>query len=310
MAEREIEKWVTINGHHVPIYKDDGLQSKTAKNFNASVGDTGVKVYSDIPLEEKKQMVYDFYDKYGINVEISGTGYPPGDTLKCVLDSVGSQIDEYGKDAFVLESIKMRDDINFEEGTLAQMNKGGSLELNPEYFLKPKEELDNIMKECHEDSFLHPKGDASSIIIHELGHARWNKALMDMANAYGAKDDEFGAMYNLCLQDTFTGITDWDMEDRDGAYKALIVKINEFVNDMNNSDYMKKQWEGNPHFSISELINPERNYDDGISTYATKNIHEMMAEAWADYHYNGDNASFMSKQVIMEFLNVERRLYI
>ena len=287
MAEREIEKWVTINGHHVPIYKDGTTANK---NINITIGDEGVKIHQDISLEEKKQMVYDFYDKYGINVEISGTGYPPGDTLETVLDTIGSQIDEYGKDAFVLNSIQMRNDIHFAENAMAQVSKEGELQLNPNYFLRPKEELDSVMNDCYENNQFHPKGDASSIIVHELGHARWDKALVDMADYYGVKQDEFEAMYDLCLKDTFTGMTDWDMEDRDGAYKALIVKLNEFANDINASDYMKKRWEGNPYFSLAQLVNPERNYDDAISTYATTNIHEMMAEAWADYHYNGEEA--------------------
>lgn len=44
MAEREIEKWITINGRHVPIYKDDPeskriLQIETQKKKTAALTD-------------------------------------------------------------------------------------------------------------------------------------------------------------------------------------------------------------------------------------------------------------------------------
>lgn len=58
MAEREIEKWVTVNGHHVPIYKDaiDTQKSqieKATKDRESFNKQKRIENYVKVALDEK-----------------------------------------------------------------------------------------------------------------------------------------------------------------------------------------------------------------------------------------------------------------
>lgn len=64
MAEREVKKWITVNGHHVPIYKDNQTMLDTLI-FKAT------SAPSELTLEERKQ-VEKWVDD---NQEIQGTVY-------------------------------------------------------------------------------------------------------------------------------------------------------------------------------------------------------------------------------------------
>lgn len=301
-----------VNDDAVRKEKQISANKAQSKKLNT---EANIKYEKMLSLEEKQKLIQDFDNRTTINVFIAHLQEVPDDTLKMILDTTENHLKEYGKKNFNFSQLVMRDnDPEFatdggNENAYAYMGHDGTLSLNPKYFSKPKEWLDKKYQEDAESAY-HPKGDSSSIIIHELGHARFNKVLAD-SWAKHVKDhkgtvDEYFDMQELCSSDTWLYHRNADLYSKKGSwYRTTIDRFYEFESKLIDSKTVKDMF-GNLGLGLSGLINPERTTRKfGISRYATKNIHEMMAESWTDVICNGDNASYMSKQVVYVFLNVE-----
>ena len=293
-------------------YQQINANQAQASSKNIEISNSGLGKQA-LTLEQKKQLIDDFVKRTGVDVNIMNLPSMPDDTLQMTLDTVATHLKEFGKDNFSITEIRMRED-DFTspdyENSYAYISVDGELCINPKYFTNSVADINAVYQEDVADKY-HPKGGVSSILIHELGHARWNYVMAEMVAKYGGDIDELKAMYSDCSNNSWRYGEDLDLYNKKRAYYQLSEKLYDFYERIRTSDYIKSKNNGEESLlSLRLLATPERNYDDAISKYASKNIHEMMAEAWSDVIANEDNASYMSKEVVQEFLHVNIDLYI
>ena len=271
-------------------------------------------------LQDKLKKIEEV-EAYGITSMIMAPNLNkmPDDTFNMVFDTLKQQLDYQGSDGLVLREIQMYKFTDEDSDAIATMSSTGVLALNSDYFTKDKSELDKICKDMVESHF-HPKGceDSSSLIIHELGHARFNKYLQDLYGKYkdiqGWNDalEEYSAVQYGCGRGAADAGDGWfrntnvDMFLRDGLYADFVGDLKILEDDIRNSEYMIKMWGGKPTLSLYGLVQQKFAYTDGISDYAGRDIQEMMAEAYASVMMNGyDKASFVAQKVYDKFLKAE-----
>lgn len=313
MAEREIEKWVTINGHHVPIYKDE------AKPTPSDSGEVDGKDYDgEIPevvnnnrpgkytrmLENNTidEVVWEFYKATEVNVDLDARKIVDPENLGMVMDTIADIKDKY--DCKITGIVSATDDLlEKTPDAYAWMGQNGYMYLNPRYFSKTKEqlELDYAHNTPLDKRGYHPPSPygARSIISHEMGHAVFNRYIQNIMNQEDIQED-FGAWTdhwtacNKFVTDEYAS-REREIYIASPGYKQLVDTFQKLGDELNNDPYMIKRWGGKPNISLLALADVNFNFDDAVSEYAGTNYHEMIAEAFADVYDNGANASFTSK---------------
>lgn len=296
------------------IRKEKQISANKAQSKKLNT-EASIKYEKMLSLEEKHQMLYAFADRTGVQVNMSNIRDIPDDTFNMIFDTVENHLANYGKKNFSIDNITMEESDDWKEhpNWMASMSLSGTLYLNPKYFNKSKKDLDEIMQKAYEDNTYHPKGDASSIIIHELGHARFNKVLADswakcvMKERDGSTMQDFDSVYDVCVSENWLDDRDLfnvELYRKNSFYRKFFDRMDDFTKRTVESDYLKKKWGGPVRLSLKGLVNTQTNYTDAVSRYAATNIHEMMAEAWVDAVQHDNKASYMSKRIVEEFLHV------
>ena len=298
------ERWVTINGHHVLI-KDGEAQFARKQTESKQID-----IHTDtkpMTFEEKENRLMEAYKKTGINFVVKGMNNIPGDTLDMVCSTVEDHLAKYDKEGFILDEVRIDADKfneNEKETVYASMSNTGLLSLNPHFFSKTKAELNASFQEDVESSW-HPKGDASSIIIHELGHAKLNMNLLNMTNKNDGDIADWRQLYNYCHEANKLTLPSERITNSSAKY--LFEKMQTLEHDCNTDKNILKEWGASHelHYSLYFWANPEHSYRWGVSKYGSTSVHEMVAEAYADVVVNGKDASFVSKKVYKEFIEKE-----
>lgn len=135
----------------------------------------------------------------------------------------------------------------------------------------PRKKLQDALDDDYNTNY-HPSAEVVSVYIHELGH---------IAEAALIKKKNDG---------NFRGI-EWKYSTRarEIVYQAAL--------NLERKEQKDPTWipgKGTPS-DIASFVYP---YQDKISGYATKNYSETLAEAFADYYCNGEEARDISKEII------------
>lgn len=213
------------------------------------------------------QLTNDFEYKTKIDVSKDIMKKTDTQTLKSILDHVSGMVDKYPDLLKSLKSIDVRGRVN----TLASTN-GILLGINTAYFGDPN--TVSLVYDASVDSGYHPKGTTwENIVDHEMGHVATYGVITKIHNGNQAAIAK-----------------DW----ADGSINSTASKIVHQAMDEVRNNYQAHGYAQKPTYA---QLRKE------LSGYATKNWHETIAEAWADYHANGDNARAISKRIYMAMLN-------
>lgn len=328
-TEEELKngRWVTMHGARVFIKDGESVEDATAR-LKRSMNKSPER--KDMTWEEKREIADRFTLEYGIGVDTRILQELPDDTFNMVFDTLKEQLDYEGNDdngySNLLFNTVGLSDLSAQKA-MASMSSDGTLLLDEDTFSKGKEELE-IMCANAANRHKHPSPEAKSMIIHELGHARFNKVLADMYEEYANSDDfevsvnaesdwyailEECASYSYNKGAGFFGNPNKNFMQEGRFYYNFVNKVNNFAERVRNSINYKVNG-GNPNAGLAGMAeyNPHSytnamggltSTPTGISRYAGANIQEMCAEAYADVMCNGEKASFMSQMVYQEFLS-------
>ncbi len=268
MSEREIERWVTIRGHRVPIYKGE-TEEDVHNRFLESIGESSKKDYSK--YDDKKKMIDDFTQTN--QMFINGRG----DLEKCnmrvladTFNTIESVSNEYG--------VRVSDIHSFVSLTDNAYVSESSLYLNTDLF--SREELLNRSYREDAANRYHPKAPngAIGVVSHELGHMIFYKHIDNILEKYDGTDTTFEKVHDWLTEG---GTPDFAEGSKAyNVYKEL------------DSQFKK----------IEKKLNSKNIVETMGSTYkyGGKNYHETVAEAFCDVYCNGNNAAEVSKVVYDE----------
>lgn len=234
------------------------------------MGSTGKATGGSTQYQNKTltDRVSEFKDKYGITVGDRLINAVPEQMMNKILDDVQSVIDKNPEMYSTLQTITVYDNA----GNAFAGTNGSTLSINPSYY-QSNTELDSKYASSVASGF-HPAGTTSrDIMAHELGHiANWKL---------------LGTIYSSnSFMELINKRDDW-------AKNKTASKIVSEAARQVKSNWRQLGFSKSP--TIAELKR-------SISTYATYNSAETIAEAWGDYHANGSNAKPMSR-AIYEIIN-------
>ena len=295
--KKEPKAWITVNGHHIPVFDDnyiladdfdniEATPNKKAANYKScnSYKEGGIDdKYASI--KDKEEMIEQFEKDTGISVDRNCSDKCDKDSLAMVFDTLDS-LKKKGYDVDFKE-ITTTNDLTSKVIASCSPN-GQSLGLNPYYYGKTLQQLEEIRKRSV-DSGYHVKGPFCNSIKHEVGHRLFTRKILgEQEKALGTINmsdpdnvklhrDTFNASRNFIR----TGDIDKDLYDNNLAYKKLVDKITNTTNKIS---------------SKSEVKNLTFTQYTGfyISSKSRQNIHESMAESFADHDTNNNKASFVS----------------
>ena len=298
---KKVDHWITINGNHVPIY--DGETEEDVKNRldNWNKQNSKKKSYRDI-LKEKDiyEATAQFIADTHVGVTESVLEQVDSDVLTTVYDTIADIKDKYNCWLKTIKLMDRKDEDGNEETAMADISMNGTMRLNPEYF-ESDWYLDDVFKDCVDDKFHPPAPNgAIGVISHELGHAliyeklfSRQKELLRGGTDWGMDGDLLAINRWLSNPSNFP-----ELETSGGKqiFKEWYEAINKIQENVVNNKTIQEQWGGRPNMSITGMAKRfPRPY--GVSGYAEKNYHELIAESFSDVFCNGDQASLISKEV-------------
>ena len=219
--------------------------------------------------------------------------------LATTYDTVKNIRDKYG--AFV-NNIKIEPEgsVHMEESTIACMSNNGTLTLNAAYFSRP-EEFKRMQKNNNTSYFpYHPKtADAcEGAVAHEMGHAILFK---QMRNWYldAVQQDPTNAVRHYQEAYSFLDMKWPHVAPGNTLYNKLHSAFDGIGDKISNDPEIIKRWGGKPNLSVIGWANPQYSMPGiGVSEYAGKNFHELVAESFCEVYCNGyDDASRVAKEV-------------
>lgn len=226
-----------------------------------SVGYAGFSMDGVIatPDDTSKNAGYtnDFLAKTGVDVSSTIITKVDGDVLKNTYDVMEQQMTLYPEYTSQLKEIT-----DYGNNASFAATHGNDMLTNIAYFGNTKT-LDAMYQRTVESGF-HPKGTTwKDIVTHEMGHVVVRGLINKAYSTDAARAKAWGGS-------KFSGdIVRSATKQVQDNYKAYGFKTKP------TQDALRK----------------------GISGYATKNYHETIAEAWADYHANGNNSQPLSRAV-------------
>lgn len=307
MAEREIERWVTINGNHVPIYKDNGSSDK-------EIGD-----YANIIGNRDKAM--ELYKRTGINMSGNLAGVNPEvmSELCVTLENLQNKyhintVPEIGEAADNAEGTRLEVHVPSEyENAFGQDNdpfanaRLGHININQKYFGLPKEDFDAIYAAGTEgfENF-HAKGTtAKGIIAHEAAHHMLDEQVWKMC---GHDSDKYSKVQEFLVDEAeYTAMGENTMPEIKQIFgkfdKVRKSYIKQLKKDPDAVKYLGMYL--GDHRLLREMANPFHYGKYGICKYAGKNYHELVAESFQDFYENGKEARPLSRMIVKEFFGFE-----
>ena len=320
---QKIIRWFRIGKRRVPVYEKNISASKQTEPINLNgteYSKDGFRIYqydniatkySDI--EDYQDMAWQFAKDTGVQVQTQGLNK---ESLGMALDAVAQIQSEYGCTVTSIQNATP-DLLAKSPDSYAWMGADGTLYLNSDIFSQDRNSIESIYARDVETHW-HPKGNAQSIIVHEMGHAVFNRYIQnvmndaeDIQNNFVAWGEHWDAIHDYVAGDSYGINFDVDMYRNSAGYKQIVdmfdLSSGSLATKVKQEPYLLKRWGGTPFMSLSGLAQYKFNYDDAISNYAGKNITEMVAEAFADVYMNKDDASFMSKFIYGEVLEGMKR---
>ena len=241
-------------------------------------------------------------------------------TLASLHDTYGDQM---GFDMVTVATKSKWEDPEY-KNAYATAHDVNFININPKYFMQSYDELNEQYLESTQGTWdnFHPNGTvARDIIAHEVGHIMFNRYLHNMWDKYGGavvdksdwgKTAESFADWNK-INEWINSTADYPTSEeniKNSKFMSAIWKdFNDVVKDYQNYLTQPEQLKylgTNPHTNTpADLIrgaNPFNRGKLGISEYATKNFHELMAESFADVSANGNKAKVLSKMIVNKFM--------
>ncbi len=314
LSADEIEKWITLdNGVHVPIKKGE-TEADVKKRLDGWSNQGSKKTDYHKYQDDKQKMTEEFKKNNPIMVNkdvVEALDYEVlADTYETIED-IKSKYQAY------VTAITLTDD-DTEDNVMATMDLDGVLRLNKEYF-DAEWYLNDTYQECVNDRHHPPAPNgAIGVVSHELGHAIVHQRLYNMEKeavkrehakpANEKSDSRVAISSDIKKVDAYlNGKATTLMMDCDSGQKIFnkwysdIQDVQERVR--SNKD-IQDQWSSPPEKPNLSILGLVRNFPRpyGISKYAEKNYHELIAEAFCDVYCNGNEASYMSKEVYNTFI--------
>lgn len=316
MAEREIEKWITWKGKHIPIYKDS-VKLNPTKVFGGKlpngewtdpyedIPEANIpKKYSDIIAEGTPEALDEAKAEFKRETKVDFNVYSiNGENMGMIMDAVATVKAKYNCNITDIENATS-DMLSESPDACAWMGQDGVMYINAEYFNRSRKELEGDWRGSqlvHRN--FHPQGGAESIIVHEMGHAIFNRFVANEITESGenimSDISLWESHYDACqrfliTKDKSEGFSA-DVYRSSTGYKRIVDYFDELGNELRDQPYLKEKWGGKPTLSLLALANTKYGYNDAICEYAGTNYHEMVAEAFTDVFMNGGSASFTSK---------------
>ena len=303
-GQRTVERWVTINGNHVPIF--EGETEEDVKNrLNEWNKQNSKKASYHDYKDDKKKMTAQFMMNNPVMVDDAVVEALDYDVLADVYDTIEDIKGEYNCWVSNIKLMDRTDKDGNENTSMADININGTMRLNPEYF-ESEWYLDDTYKECVSDKFHPPAPNgAIGVISHELGHAivyeklfNRQKELLKGGTDWGFDGDIVST--NRWLQHP-SEFPDLDTSGGKQVFKEWYEAINSVQESVASNKTIQEQWGGKstpkrPNMSLTGMAKRfPRPY--GVSGYAEKNYHELIAESFCDVYCNGNEASLISKEV-------------
>lgn len=213
-----------------------------------------------MPMDTSKnvELTRKFTFETGIQVPLKIVMSTDGSVLDSMYNSISDMKQKYP--SAMRDLTKIEDYAN--NNSFAATN-GTSLAVNTAYFGNTQG-LETLYNSTVSSGF-HPAGTtADSIVIHELGHV----AVHSIGKKLYPDEQQFRRAWN------------------NGTLPARLV----------HEAYKEIQSAPNSYGFHSKLPS-ERALRGAISRYSLKNFHETIAEAWADYHANGNSSKAMSRAI-------------
>lgn len=307
MAEREVVRWITIKGNHIPIYAN--TISEDVLDYSQYKGDpsamcmelykrTGINMSGQLKNVQEDTLVEicttleDLQKKYHIN-PVEDPDTLEGDRLEVhvALDYEHQFESEKLEDAFAC----------------ADMCK---ISLNPKYYCEfTPEELDEMYAEGLTGSSFdnyHPKGTSSKdIIAHEAAHSMLDRKVWEMVEH--DSDRYFRIQRFLTENVEYTGVSEDTHEDIKMMFKKVEKIRKKYIKQLKQDEEAVKFLGNslNDRAFLRYMADPYMFGKYGISGYAKTNYHELVAEAFADFYANGKEARPLSKIVVEEMLGIK-----
>lgn len=314
--------WITKNGKHIPIYADkvsDDERKKSreiAQNEKEAQEKSGKALGKYAQMNDVFEMCRAFYEDTGITNSYSAAALKSLDkeSFGQALDTIAKWYEKYGDDLGVTH-IYIPSEEEFlsehDDSSLASMERNGTMNLNPAFFRKSPKEQRAVWKDCVESEF-HPKGDETSVITHEVGHAvffsrfkngydRFRKEHIRSDGRANPIDDYFVGYNILC-----NGEMDWEPQyhekndkNNDWSFtRYCMAKIDAFEEYLSSDKKIKDWFQGAPTGGVFGIVTPTFfSSKMAISRYAAEDYFEAMAEAFQDVMDNGEKAHYVSKLV-------------
>lgn len=296
---RKIARWITLdNGVHVPIYEGQSEADATKNLEEYMKGKQDKKTYKDILKEEGSivSATSAFTNKTGISVDNDVLDEVDDESLAQVYDTIAELKDrsDAAVDVILLYNEETVDDCD--PNAFAAMGHDGKLYLNSIYFSQKPSDITELFQESVETRF-HPAcpDGIAGIITHEVGHANFFAWMEGYNRGKGGSDNDYDTAYKWCRNE--------QIDDFKGAlFKEIYNKMNNVSEKVLNNPQIIKEYGRKPNVSLQALAS--RNFgtpSTRISEYASTNIFELLAEAYADVMWNSGSASLLAKELYNEF---------
>ena len=299
--ERKIERWVTINGNHVPIFEGETEEDVKHRLDNWNKQNSKKASYADLLREHD---IYEATAQFVADNHIAISEGVLNEIDPEVLVEVYDTIDDI-KDKYKcwLKNIKLmdrKDENGNEETAMADISIDGTMRLNPEYF-ESGWYLNDIFKDCVDDKFHPPAPNGTiGVISHELGHALVYEKLFSRQKELLRGGTDWGMDGDIVAINRWLGnpsnFPELETSGGKQIFKEWYEAINKIQENVANNKTIQEKWGGKPNMNITAMAKRlPRPY--GVSGYAETNYHELIAESFSDVFCNGDQASLISKEV-------------
>lgn len=292
--------WVTLDdGRHVYIEQGD-IQVNYSKYVSMQ--------------SNPKEMIKKFTEDTHIAVDDSVLDGCTTENLGNVLDTVAQVKRKYGLDnvqvigsntteEFDLDCFKDKNGNHDPEVWAAYRYSSNALVLNEAMYKKSSEQLNEKYKKDMELGWS-PKGNANSVLLHELGHAATYKMIDTLESKLGTSIDEWNDCANYYMHKTdFNGSFYGDNK----LISEIGRKFSAAENELKAKGYTDTFWDTvaitgrcTKDGYLEEFKDGHKN-KSGVGDYATTNMHECLAEVFADVLVNKSKASPVSQEIYKQF---------
>lgn len=288
--------WVTIDGNHVYI-NESGKEEPNNGKYNSMI-DANTNA---------REILKTFKEDTKVEISINTWRKIPLRYLGPIMDTV-AEMKKENPDLYLYEIHSNeeedwdREELEDDSTYACYSYTNAALIFNTKTKLQRSvEDLNKEYKEDYEAGW-GPNGDWTTVIKHELGHAFTYNAIdklesklgtnlddwLECANEYMRGQDIFAKGYdkNLLVQEMSRKFQQAEKEMKAKGYKGS------FMNMVAKTNVLDK------HGNYSENSFGNK---DGIGDYATTNLHETLAEAFADVRHNKKKASPVSLILYEQF---------